>query len=103
MESLGGRKTSELLLNMWELCPADQHSNIFFAVLFLQHLPRDIRVLLTQSPQLLMTLRTTGGCLTGQEQEPPAAVQYQTAEEASSAGTSAAKQGKVPYCSDDAG
>ena len=36
----------ELLANMWELCPADQHSNIFFAVLFLQRLPRDIRVLL---------------------------------------------------------
>ena len=44
---LGGRKPSELLANMWELCPADQHSNIFFTGLFLQHLPRDIRVLLT--------------------------------------------------------
>ena len=32
---------------MWELCPADQHDNIFFAMLFLQRLPRDIRVLLT--------------------------------------------------------
>ena len=32
---------------MWELCPSDQHSNIFFAFLFLQRLPRDIRVLLT--------------------------------------------------------
>ena len=32
---------------MWELCPANQHENIFFAMLFLQRLPRDIRVLLT--------------------------------------------------------
>ena len=47
MESLGGRKPSELLADMWELCPANQHENIFFAMLFLQRLPRDIRVLLT--------------------------------------------------------
>ena len=32
---------------MLELCLADQHNNIFFADLFLQRLPRDIRVLLT--------------------------------------------------------
>ena len=43
MELLGGRKQSELLVNMWELCPANQHENIFFAMLFLQRLPRDIR------------------------------------------------------------
>ena len=47
MEPLGGRKPSELLADMWELCPANQHDNIFFAMLFLQRLPRDIRVLLT--------------------------------------------------------
>ena len=47
VEPLGGRKPSELLADMWELCPADQHNNIFFAALFLQRLPRDIRVLLT--------------------------------------------------------
>ena len=47
MEPLGGRKPSELLADMWELCPANQHENIFFAMLFLQRLPRDIRVLLT--------------------------------------------------------
>ena len=34
MEPLGGRKPSELLVDMWELCPADQHKNIFFAALF---------------------------------------------------------------------
>ena len=47
MEPLGGRKPSELLADMWELCPTEQHDNIFFAMLFLQCLPRDIRVLLT--------------------------------------------------------
>ena len=47
MEPLGGRKPSELLADMWELCPADQHNNIFFAALFLQRLPKEIRVLLT--------------------------------------------------------
>ena len=47
MEPLGGRKPSELLADMWELYPANQHENIFFAMLFLQRLPRDIRVMLT--------------------------------------------------------
>ena len=47
MEPLGSRKPSELLADMLEMCPVDQQSNIFFAVLFLQRLPRDIRVLLT--------------------------------------------------------
>ena len=47
VEPLGGRKPSELLADMWELCPADQHNNIFFAALFLQRLPREIRVLLS--------------------------------------------------------
>ena len=46
IESLGGRKPSELLADMWELCPADQHNNIFFVALFLQRLPKEIRVLL---------------------------------------------------------
>ena len=47
MEHLGSRKPSELLADMLELCPPPQHNNVFFAVLFLQRLPRDIRVLLT--------------------------------------------------------
>ena len=47
MEPLGSRKPSELLADMLELCPIDQQNNIFFSVLFLQRLPRDIRVLLT--------------------------------------------------------
>ena len=32
---------------MWELCPTNQHNSIFFAALFLQRLPREIRVMLT--------------------------------------------------------
>ena len=42
VELLGGRKPSKLLADMWELCPAEQHNNIFFTFLFLQRLPRDI-------------------------------------------------------------
>ena len=44
MEPLCSRKPSELLAGMLEMCPVDQQSNIFFAVLFLQPLPRDIRM-----------------------------------------------------------
>ena len=47
MEPLGGRKPSELLADMLELCPVHQQNNVFFVVLFLQRLPREIRILLT--------------------------------------------------------
>ena len=47
MELLGACKPSELLADMWEICPPMQHNSIFFAALFLQQLPREIRVLLT--------------------------------------------------------
>ena len=47
VETLGGRKTSELLADMWEFCPSNQHNSIFFAGLFLQRLTREIRVMLT--------------------------------------------------------
>ena len=47
VEPLGGRKPSELLADMWELCPDNQHNSIFFAALFLQRLPREIRVMLS--------------------------------------------------------
>ena len=47
MEPLGSRKPSELLADMWEVCPADKHNSKFFAALFLQRLPSNIRVLLT--------------------------------------------------------
>ena len=47
MDSLGGRKPSELLADMLEMCPAGQEGNVFFVGLFLQRLPREIRVLLS--------------------------------------------------------
>lgn len=47
MDSLGGRKPSELLADMLELCPAGQHNSVFFVGLFLQRLPREMRVLLS--------------------------------------------------------
>jgi hypothetical protein len=46
MEPLGGRKPSELMAHMLELCPRGQEKNEFFLFLFLQRLPRELRVLL---------------------------------------------------------
>jgi hypothetical protein len=46
MEGLGGRKPSELLSQMLELCPRGEEKNPFFIFLFLQRLPRELRVLL---------------------------------------------------------
>jgi hypothetical protein len=46
MEPLGGRKPSELMAHMLELCPRGQEKNEFFLFLFLQRLPRELWVLL---------------------------------------------------------
>lgn len=46
MEPLGGRKPSELLAAMLELCPRGEESNIFFTHLFLQRLPAELRIML---------------------------------------------------------
>ena len=46
MEPLSSRNSSELLTDTLELCPPTQQNNVFFVVLFLQRLPREIRVLL---------------------------------------------------------
>jgi hypothetical protein len=46
IEPLGGRKPSELLAQMLELCPRGQEKNPFFTFLFLQRLPKELRVLL---------------------------------------------------------
>ncbi len=43
---LGDRKPSQLLAEMLELCPRDEHGSKLFAALFLQRMPREIRVLL---------------------------------------------------------
>jgi hypothetical protein len=52
LEPLGARKPSELLGEMLELCPRGQEDNMFFLFLFLQRLPREIRVLLDDENQL---------------------------------------------------
>jgi len=46
MEPLGGRRPSELLAAMLDLCPRGQESNIFFTHLFLERLPAELRIML---------------------------------------------------------
>ena len=46
VEPLGARKPSELLANMLDICPRGEETLSFFSFLFLQRLPREIRVLL---------------------------------------------------------
>jgi hypothetical protein len=46
MEPLGVRKLSELMSHMLEICLHGQERNEFFLFLFLQRLPRELRVLL---------------------------------------------------------
>jgi hypothetical protein len=46
VEPLGGRKPSNLLAVMLELCPRGHETSPFFGYLFLQRLPREIPVLL---------------------------------------------------------
>jgi hypothetical protein len=48
MEPLSGRKPSELLADMNKLKPADDKQ--FFAYFFLNRLPREVRILLSQEP-----------------------------------------------------
>jgi hypothetical protein len=45
---LGDRKPSVMLAEMLEFCPAGESSTAVFAYLFLQRLPREIRVLLSE-------------------------------------------------------
>ncbi len=46
MEALGGRKPSELLHEMLELCPSGLEASPFFLFLFLQRLPSFLRIML---------------------------------------------------------
>jgi len=48
VEPLGGRKPSELLAAMLALCPKGEEQSSFFSFLFLQRLPRELRVLLAE-------------------------------------------------------
>jgi hypothetical protein len=46
MEPSGGRKPSELLAAMLELCPRGHETSIFFTHLFLERLPAELRIML---------------------------------------------------------
>jgi hypothetical protein len=48
MEPLGGRKPSDLMNQMLEICPRGEERNKFFLFLFLQRLPKELRVMLTE-------------------------------------------------------
>jgi hypothetical protein len=46
LDSLGGRKPSELLHEMAELCPTGHEDSPFFLFLFMQRLPKELRIVL---------------------------------------------------------
>jgi hypothetical protein len=46
---LGAQKPSELLAEMLRLCPRGQENNAFFNCLFLNKLPRELRILLSEA------------------------------------------------------
>jgi len=46
VEAMGDRRPSELLAVMLEICPRGQDSSLFFQYLFIQRLPRELRILL---------------------------------------------------------
>jgi hypothetical protein len=48
MEPLRGRKPSELLVSMLELCPRGHESSIFLTHLFLERLPAELRITLAE-------------------------------------------------------
>jgi hypothetical protein len=49
MPALGGRKPSEFMAAMLETCPRGDEKTNLFACIFLQRLPREIRVLLAKA------------------------------------------------------
>jgi NADPH-dependent ferric siderophore reductase len=51
MEPLGGRKPSEMLASMLELCPRGHESSIFFTHLFLERLSAELRITLGEDDQ----------------------------------------------------
>ena len=46
LDSLGGRKPSELLHEMTEMCPTGYEESPFFIYLYLERLPRELRIVL---------------------------------------------------------
>ncbi len=73
MPPLGSRKPSEMMAAMLETCPRGEEKTNLFACIFLQRLPREIRVLLArvdhkdpkelakQADELLALHDTNGG------------------------------------------
>ncbi len=59
MPALGSRKPSDLMAAMLETCPRGEEKSNLFACIFLQRLPREIRVLLAnvdhKDPKALAT------------------------------------------------
>jgi hypothetical protein len=49
MPPLGARRPSQLMAAMLELCPAGQNTSPFFTCCFLQRLPRELRILLSEA------------------------------------------------------
>ena len=47
-QSLGGQRPSEMLTSMLQLCPAGEGETKLFRYLFLQRLPRELRVMLSE-------------------------------------------------------
>ncbi len=63
MEPLGGRKPSELLASMLELCPRGHETSIFFTHLFLERLPAELRITLGRGrPSECQGFGQEGGC-----------------------------------------
>jgi hypothetical protein len=50
---LGGKKPTELLAEMMEMCPRVHEYNIFFLFLFLQRLPGKSRIMLFKDDQMI--------------------------------------------------
>ncbi len=78
MPALGGRKPSELLSAMLELCPRGHESSIFFTHLYLERLPAKLRIMLGeddhQDPRGLAEKADKLWALHGQESNLLAAV-----------------------------
>jgi hypothetical protein len=51
MDQLGGRKPSELMNRMLEICPRSEEKNKFFLFLFLQRLLRELHVMLAEAEE----------------------------------------------------
>jgi hypothetical protein len=54
---LGAQKPSELLAEMLRLCPRGQENNAFFNCLFLNKLPRELRIFLSQADKQALGAR----------------------------------------------